>query len=406
MSHSHGSASGSCKTFAEFFAGVGLVREGLAESGWRCVYANDLDPKKKEIYDANFPGAGKFDLRDVWDVDGVLERLSPAPLLATASFPCVDLSLAGHFRGFDGAHSSTFFAFAEVLRRCDPRPPLLLVENVVGFLTARGGRDFTRAATTLAELGYRLDAFVLNASAFTPQSRPRVFLIGVHEDVQSSQLIPQAAGGNGDGAWLDTIARDAAIRPPALISAMRRTPLATGWIATPITPPEPAGRQLAEVIDLDDEQAWWNEREVDRHYAMLNDRHRARIDAMLAGGGRFIGAGFRRRREDATRLEVRFDGLAGCLRTPRGGSARQIVVAADEGVLKMRWMSAVEYARLQGAGRFTMLPNERQMLFGFGDAVCVPVISWIDQCVLTPLHNEIRQSWETTGHKPTESRIA
>jgi len=48
-------------------------------------------------------------------------------------------------------------------------------------------------------------------------------------------------------------------------------------------------------------------------------------------------------------------------------------------------MSAREYARLQGAKRFKLLDNERQMLFGFGDAVCVPAISWIDDCVLTPI---------------------
>ncbi|MBW3600146.1 MAG: DNA (cytosine-5-)-methyltransferase, partial [Planctomycetes bacterium] len=135
----------------------------------------------------------------------------------------------------------------------------------------------------------------------------------------------------------------------------------------------------------DDRLPWWDEGEVARHYAMLNDRHRRRIDELRREEKVVVGAGFRRRRNGALRLEVRFDGLAGCLRTPRGGSARQIVIVVDRGGIRMRWMSAVEYARLQGAERFRMLPNERQMLFGFGDAVCVPVITWIDRCVLTPL---------------------
>jgi DNA (cytosine-5)-methyltransferase 1 len=378
-------ATRSAKTFAEFFAGVGLVREGLVASGWQCVYANDIDAKKRAIYEANFPDAGEFDQRDVWDTEGVLARLTTPPFLATASFPCVDLSLAGRLRGFEGKHSSTFFAFAEVLRRLAPRPRLVLVENVVGFLTARGGRDFEAAAATLAELGYRLDAFVLNASAFTPQSRPRVFLVGVHVEFDAPQLIPQAAGGAWGDPWLAVMDRTAEIRPPSLLAAMRRVKLATGWVATPIGPPPRSAQDIATILDVDDSQAWWNEREVERHYAMLNDRHRERLDRMLRSGERFLGAGFRRRRQGATRLEVRFDKLAGCLRTPRGGSARQIVIVADHGRLRMRWMSAVEYARLQGAARFTLLPNERQMLFGFGDAVCVPVIAWIDRCVLTPL---------------------
>jgi len=373
------------KTFAEFFAGVGLVREGLAGSGWRCVYANDIDPKKRAIYEANFPDSSHFDERDIWDLDGVLDRLPQTPFLATASFPCVDLSLAGHFRGFDGKHSSTFFAFVEVLRRLAPRPPLVMIENVVGFLTARGGRDFQTAAVMLAELGYRLDAFVLNAASFTPQSRPRVFLVGVHEDLPAPQLITARDDAALGDPWLAALDRTAAIRPPALRAAMRRIALPTAWVATPIEPPSRRSPDLASVIDVDEHQAWWSQEEVERHYQMLNDRHRERLDELRAAGERFIGAGFRRKRNGQTRLEVRFDRLAGCLRTPRGGSARQIVVVVENGQLRMRWMSAVEYARLQGADRFVMLPNERQMLFGFGDAVCVPVIAWIDRWVLTPL---------------------
>ena len=35
------------KTFCEFFAGIGLVREALEASGWQSVYANDNDLKKQ-----------------------------------------------------------------------------------------------------------------------------------------------------------------------------------------------------------------------------------------------------------------------------------------------------------------------------------------------------------------------
>ncbi len=106
---------------------------------------------------------------------------------------------------------------------------------------------------------------------------------------------------------------------------------------------------------------------------------------MLSEGKTFVGTIFRRKRDGKTRSEVRFDGMAGCLRTPKGGSARQIVIVIDKGVLRMRWMSAREYARLQGAKDFPLVENNIQNLFGFGDAVCVPVVQWIDNNVLTPL---------------------
>ena len=89
------------KAFCEFFAGIGLVHEGLRYSGWKCVYANDNDPKKQEQYLARF-GANHFHLEDVRDTKRVLSEISGRPILATASFPCIDLSLAGHWRGLNG----------------------------------------------------------------------------------------------------------------------------------------------------------------------------------------------------------------------------------------------------------------------------------------------------------------
>lgn len=150
------------KTFAEFFAGIGLVRAGLEPSGWRCAYANDHDPKKRAMYEARFGRCEHFHLGDVAATDEVVARIEDRPFLATASFPCIDLSLAGHYRGFEGEHSSTFFAFTRVLERLGPRRPrVVLLENVTGFLTARKGDDFRRACSGLAELGYWLDALVI-----------------------------------------------------------------------------------------------------------------------------------------------------------------------------------------------------------------------------------------------------
>ncbi|HBI42088.1 MAG TPA: hypothetical protein DDY78_04405 [Planctomycetales bacterium] len=75
------------KEFCEFFAGIGLVREGLSRSGWRCVYANDIDPKKREAYEARFGKSDHFHLCDVWNTDDVVERILGQPALMTASFP-------------------------------------------------------------------------------------------------------------------------------------------------------------------------------------------------------------------------------------------------------------------------------------------------------------------------------
>lgn len=366
------------KSFAEFFAGIGLVREGLAASGWQCAYANDLDPKKQLTYQARFGDPGHFHRADVCNTAEILDRLPDRVALATASFPCIDLSLAGHYRGLGGEHSSAFFGFVEVLRALGARrPPLVLLENVVGFLSSRGGEDFKTSARVLADLGYWLDAFVLDACHFVPQSRPRVFVIGVSADVK---LPPPHAPG-----WLWPCEEQNGLRSAALVRGTSGAKLATGWLRLPLPSPPHRSIDLESVLDLDENQEWWPADEVDRHYRMMSNLHRERVGGILASRKPWVGTIFRRIRQKQMRAEVRFDGLAGCLRTPKGGSAKQIVLAIDAGRLRMRWMSPREYARLQGTPDFPLVGTTIQQLWGFADAVCVPAIEWIDRHVLTPL---------------------
>jgi DNA (cytosine-5)-methyltransferase 1 len=378
------------KSFLEFFAGIGLVREGLCDSGWDCIYANDNDPKKREMYAGRFGEDVHFQLGDICDTQQVAAHLPAGAGLATASFPCTDLSLAGNWRGLAGKHSSAFFGFADVLDALgDDRPPLVMLENVPGLITSHDGRDFAQVAATLAELGYWLDAFVIDAKYFVPQSRPRVFIVGVHEAADAPLMIRAGEQFLGD-PWRLRVESTPALRPQRLVQAMTSIDLATGWFTLALDPPRTQRDELSSVIDLDDAQEWWDEAQVDKHWGMMSDLHQDLVGELRADGGTHVGTIYRRKRGGTTRAEVRFDGVAGCLRTPRGGSARQIVIVIERGELRIRWMSPREYARLQGAGDFPLVERKNQNLFGFGDAVCVPVIRWIDANVLTPLFDTLR----------------
>ena len=388
-----GAAAVRDKNFAEFFAGIGLVGLGLKDSGWQCIYANDIDPKKHEIFAKNFANHQVYDQRDVWETEAIASQLESPHFLATASFPCIDLSLAGHGRGFDGKHSSTFFGFTKVVERLgDNSPKVILVENVPGFISSKSGADFRVACSELAKLGYWLDAFVLDARSFVPQSRQRVFIIGVHESVNTELITKQMPDSILD-PWTLRLNEQPAIRPNSLVRLMESTQLPrTGWATTNIVVPNQKSYSLQKFIDSREKQTYWNEEDTLKHFNMLSERHRDLVVEYMDSGEEIIGTGYRRKRGGSTKLEVRFDGIAGCLRTPRGGSARQIVVCISKGKFQIRWMSPREYASLQGANQFKMLENDRQMLFGFGDAVCVPVIKWIDDCVLSPLYDEYRKS--------------
>src|SRR5439155_13628695 len=106
-------------------------------------------------------------------------------------------------------------------------------------------------------------------------------------------------------------------------------------------------------------------------------KHRAQADAMVKASMTKYGTVFRRVRKAKSMAELRTDGIAGCLRTPRGGSGRQILLAAGKGRFAVRLLTSRECARLMGADDFELKVPLNQALFGFGDAVCVPVIEWI-----------------------------
>jgi len=371
------------KTFCEFFAGVGLVAAGLRPSGWQCVYANDIDVHKQKQYLAAWGGQQYFHLADVNDTDAIVAKIPNDPFLATASFPCTDLSLAGMGKGFEGKQSSAFFGFANVLKALGERQPLLvMLENVVGFLHATGGSDFRRAVKTMAELGYSLDVLLIDARWFTPQSRPRVFMIGVHESilpaVRATELL------ESDDFVLG--AEDSPLRPHAVVAAVASvTTTPSPFISFRLPGVTAPNLRFADVMDKAGK--WWAAKETERHWEMLADRQRERLEEFRRKNKPFVGTAFRRIREGHQRLEVRFDGLAGCLRTPRGGSARQIVVQITNGEVRMRWMTPAEYARLQGVPKLKLAGSTSQQMFGLADAVCVPAVEWLDEAVLTPVFN-------------------
>lgn len=347
---------------------------GLEARGWRLAFANDIDPEKREMYDAHFGDADEhFELGDVHQIDG---STLPDVELATASFPCTDLSLAGGRLGFKGTQSSAFWGFVSALRGAGAhRPPLVMLENVVGFLTSHGGADFRAAMEALNELGYAVDTFVLDARWFVPQSRPRLFVIG--------SMVPDADATD--------CAQESRIRPTPLWRFITENPGIRWQLRDLPEPPERSTRLLPDILENlpEDASEWWSRERAEYLYNQFSERHRATADAMIAKRRWSYATVFRRVRMQADGAkrsmgELRTDGIAGCLRTPKGGSGRQILFKAGYGRYAARLLTPRECARLMGADEFTIGVPDNQAFFGFGDAVCVPAISWIAEHCLNP----------------------
>jgi DNA (cytosine-5)-methyltransferase 1 len=359
-------------SYYEFFAGGGMVRAGLGQ-GWKCLLANDIDPAKAASYQKNW-GAGAFRLGDI-------AALKPADLpgradLAWGSFPCQDLSLAGLGAGLAGARSGTFHAFWSLMRGLIAEgrgPRLIALENVCGTLTSHGGRDLAVIAERFAGAGYRLGALVIDAAWFRPQSRPRLFLIGVG----TGTAIDPALLAEGPSE---------PFHPPALARAVRDWSVAPLWWRLPVPPPH--GIALADVVE---DGPWDAPEKTARLLRLMSGPNLQKVEAARRSGERMIGTVYRRTRRDAggariQRAEARFDGIAGCLRTPAGGSSRQLLMAVEGETVRSRLLSPRETARLMGLADDYRLPasaNEAWHLTG--DGVVVDAVRHLATHLFEPL---------------------
>jgi len=357
---------------AEFFAGAGLVRRALEGVGrFSIVFANDIEAKKERLYRLNFSRSSEFRLGDVRRIHG---RDVPDCDLATASFPCTDLSLAGNRLGLKGEQSGAFHEFARLLGEMGSRrPKVVLLENVVGFASSHGGRDMRDAIAALNALGYACDPMLLDARWFSAQSRPRLFVVGVQSELRAAE--------SGE--------RHEMLRPAWLARFLDAHRGRLDFTTLPIPIPNFAGgATLSSVVEriYARDDRWWNGERTRRFVKSLAPLHRRRLEAMAKSKSLTWATAYRRTRKGSATWEIRPDDISGCLRTTSGGSSRQALVEAGRGIYRVRWMTAREYANLQGFPEFRFdEARESEAMFALGDAVCVPVFEWLGRNCLGPL---------------------
>ncbi len=355
-------------TMHEFFAGSGLVAYGLKEM-FRPVWANDICPKKAAIYKENFTNK-HFVLDDIKNISG---NSLPYAHLSWASFPCQDLSLAGSIGGIDAERSGLIWEWLRILQEMPEKPALLLIENVTGLLSTNAGANYTKLHYALLRLGYKSGAILIDAALFVPQSRPRVFVIAVKLDLP----IPADLYDSGPN-WLHN---------KAAVALGRTLP---HWIWWHTAKPPKRRQNLADIIDF---SLPYNKDDV---LKLIPPHHQEKLDIF----DEIVATGYRRTRHGKQCLELRFDGIAGCLRTPEGGSSKQFLIVKKNGELHARLLSPREAARLMGAPDSYILSGTYNDGYkAMGDAVALPVASFIGKSFLTKLAEVI---YDKQLNKPIE----
>lgn len=367
----------------EFFAGGGMARLGLGERHWDCTFANDICEKKASAYCTAFKPAREFKLGDI-------ASLSPSDLpgqasLAWASFPCQDLSLAGAGAGLNGSRSGTFKPFWRLMEQLSAEnraPKVVVLENVTGAITSHGGADFETILNLMINTGYRVGSVVVDAVHFLPHSRPRLFIVGVRKD---SSVPRRLVCGSPMTPW----------HTDALQTAFKRfnSRLQREYIWWKL--PNPGSRTIAlcDIIQANPEGVEWNSPdESKRLLDMMSEINLKKIKTARLVGKSLIGTVYKRIRptgkngNKVQRAELRLDGIAGCLRTPVGGSSRQTIIIINQSGIRSRLLAPREAARLMGVRDSYPLPKKYNEAYHlFGDGVAVPAAQWLSRHLLLPL---------------------
>ena len=367
-------------SYYEFFSGAGMARAGLGV-GWQCLFANDIDAKKAATYARNWGGEHLL----CGDINHVTaDQLPGFADLAWASFPCQDLSLAGSGAGLDGERSGTFWAFWRLMQDLADEsraPSAIVLENVCGTLTSHGGRDFKAICLALRDGGYRYGPLVVDAAHFLPQSRPRLLIVAIRKDM----IVP------------DGLARqvpDGVFHPRSIRVAANQLPVALQehWIWWNLPTPQACTIGFSDLFEEEPEDVdWHTPAETKRLLDMMSEVNRAKVREAQAKDHRVIGTLYKRTRRDrngqkAQRAEVRFDNVAGCLRTPAGGSSRQLVIVVEKDKVRSRLISSRETARLMGLPDEYVLPrNYNEAYHLTGDGVVVPVVRFLANEIIEPV---------------------
>ena len=264
---------------------------------------------------------------------------------------------------------------------------MVVLENVCGTLSSHDGKDFRAICGALRDGGYRFGALVVDAVLFVPQSRPRLLVVAVRD----GDLIPGACRSDEPTGVFHS---------RALRNAFERLPgeLQESWIWWRLPTPPARNAGFSDLLEEKPRDVVWHTpAETRKLLGMMSDINLTKVRSAKREGKRTVGTVYKRTRRDATgrkiqRAEVRFDDVAGCLRTPAGGSSRQLIVVVEGRKVRSRLISSRETARLMGLPDDYQLPeNYNEAYHLTGDGVVVPVVHFVADALIEPVFLHARE---------------
>ena len=170
----------------DLFAGVGGIRIGFENAGFKTVFANDFEAQCKDTYDFNFKDS-KLVVEDIRKIG--IDDLPKFDFLL-GGFPCQAFSIAGYRQGFsdEKGRGNLFFDIVRILEA--RKPEGFLLENVKNLKSHDGGKTFKIIEEALKDLGYYVKIKVLNTMEYgnIPQNRERIYIVGFRNKLYSDRF--------------------------------------------------------------------------------------------------------------------------------------------------------------------------------------------------------------------------
>lgn len=157
--------------FIDLFCGVGGIRLGMKNAGFKCIFSCDINDNCKKTYFENFEELPEGDIKLI------NEKLIPNHHVLCAGFPCQPFSISGKQKGFADTRGTMFFEICRIIK--EKKPSVVMLENVKHLLYHDNGNTLKTILQNLEDLGYTVNSKILNAVDFgVPQNRERILIIG------------------------------------------------------------------------------------------------------------------------------------------------------------------------------------------------------------------------------------
>ena len=170
------------------FSGCGGMDFGVEAAGGQVIFSNDVLADACKTLEKYF---NHTDIRN----DNIAEiRTFPDADVVVGGYPCQSFSMAGNRNPEKDERTNLYKQFLRVINLT--RPKYFVAENVSGLKQLSRGSFLNEQIKAYGEAGYHVSYEVLNARDYgVPQSRKRLFIVGVRKDLNQTFVFPRPTHG-------------------------------------------------------------------------------------------------------------------------------------------------------------------------------------------------------------------